>query len=108
MITASFIYVGYDFTKEYKLLDMKFQKSWGGLSALCYSGILPGGIPDPKTIGTIGISGNMDRICIMGFAPEDVGVDGRSGGVIISAPAETIQEAVQIGDQWGGNYYNFD
>lgn len=98
--TGTCIIEGYDFTEEYRLIDMEFRRDMDDCSILSYSTLLPDGSPDINLIGQMGMTGNFDSICILGRAPEDVKKSGELGLVIISAPAETKEEAIEIGIPW--------
>ena len=90
----------YNFTKEDRLLSLKFGKDFEESNDLVYESYDANtGYLDMKGVGYIWILGNMDKICIWGAAPENVGATGDFEEVIISAPAETKEDAVQIADQ---------
>ena len=106
---GTFIVEEYDFSKEYKLMDVSFGRGFDKRGTLVYYtyNVEEGGSDikytgsDIKHIGSIWISGNMDRICILGISPEYAETEGAYAyePIIISAPAETREDAVQIADQ---------
>ncbi len=91
---------GYDFTKDYQLIDIKFKNRNSGLGILSYSTILTDGTPEIKQIGDIWLSQSINKLNIFGVAPKDIGINGSFESVIISAPANTLDEAKRITDEW--------
>jgi hypothetical protein len=97
--TGTCVIEGYEFTNSYQLIDISFTKGYDGLGILSYTQILPNGNPDIQMIGSMWISGTIDRLCIFGIKPDDINSD-TADRIIISAPAKTREEALKITDSW--------
>lgn len=92
----------YNFTKDYKMRDLIFEKKiFNGAATLCYINYQTGErAPKTKILGEIWISGDMDKICISGYSPEFFSSDKNYEPLmLISAPAQTKEDAMQIVDQ---------
>lgn len=103
--TGTCVIEGYDFTEDNNPFDMRFGRSVNGFSVLTYTITLPNGKPDLEIIGRIGMSGNFDSVYIEGIALEDIDSTGFREFISISAPAETREEALRIGEKWSERYF---
>lgn len=97
--TGTCVIEGYEFTNSYQLIDINFTKGYDGLGILSYTKILPDGNPDIQMIGSLWISGAIDRLCIFGIKPDEINSNA-ADRIIISAPAKTREEALKITDSW--------
>lgn len=90
----------YDFTKELDLVDVHFDRNFGGMGILTYVGYR-NGTPIGRAFGTIKVSGNFDEIAI-NVTNGDILKERHVETLILCAPARNLAEAKKIGESGMG------
>jgi len=91
--------IGYYGSIQGTLMEIQFSKDWQGYGHVIWryfdtSGALT--ITDFNYIGDMKITSNADKIFINGVLPQDIGKDSPTTNVYIAAPAETLEDALQL------------